>query len=164
VPFEGFSIHLKSHFQSLLGDVDAYPVTQRAHWGELYFETEDLQPIYQRLNDAGVAFIHPICEQPWGQRVMRFYDPDGHIIEIGETMEAVVWRFHERGLSTEIISEKSGMPRGFIESVSKNTLSPPRQAAANTACRRNHNWNQMNIRARSASFKVGGSIGSLSFH
>ena len=117
VPFEGFSLHLKSHFQSLLGDVTANPVTQKAHWGELYFETEDLEPIYQRLNDAGVAFIHPICEQAWGQRVMRFYDPDGHIIEIGETMEVVVWRFHEQGLSIDRISEKGGMPRVFIESV-----------------------------------------------
>jgi catechol 2,3-dioxygenase-like lactoylglutathione lyase family enzyme len=119
VPFEGFSIHLKSHFQSLLGDAEHYPVTQKAHWGELYFETDELEPIYQRLTEAGVEFIHPICEQPWGQRVMRFYDPDGHIIEIGETMEAVVWRFHEQGFSVDRISEKSGMPREFIEGVIK---------------------------------------------
>ena len=49
VPFEGFSIHLKSHFQSLLGDVTQFPVTQKANWGELYFETDDLEPDYQRL-------------------------------------------------------------------------------------------------------------------
>ena len=119
VPFEGFSIHLKSHFQSLLGDAAQFPVTQKAHWGELYFETDDLEPIYQRLNEAGVACIHPISEQPWGQRVMRFYDPDGHIVEIGETMPAVVWRFYEQGFSIDMISEKSGMPHEFIESVIK---------------------------------------------
>lgn len=119
VPFEGFSLHLKSHFQSLLGDAEKYPVTQKAHWGELYFEADELEPFYQRLNQAGVEFIHPICEQPWGQRVMRFYDPDGHILEIGETMEAVVWRFHEQGLAIELIAEKSAMPREFIEGVIK---------------------------------------------
>lgn len=119
VSFEGFSIHLKSHFQSLLGDVAEFPVTQKAHWGELYFETDELEPIFQRLNEADVEFIHPICEQPWGQRVTRFYDPDGHIIEIGETMEAVVWRFYEQGLSIDIIREKSSMPREFIEGVIK---------------------------------------------
>jgi catechol 2,3-dioxygenase-like lactoylglutathione lyase family enzyme len=119
VPFEGFSIHLKSHFQSLLGDVAQFPVTQKAHWGELYFETDELEPIFQRLNEADVEFIHPICEQPWGQRVTRFYDPDGHIIEIGETMEAVVWRFYEQGHSIDNISEKSSMPREFIEGVIK---------------------------------------------
>ena len=119
VPFEGFSIHLKSHFQSLLGEESLYPVTEKAHWGELYFETDELEPTYQRLNEAGVEFIHPICEQPWGQRVMRFYDPDGHIIEIGETMSAVVWRYYEQGSSIDIISEKSGMPRDYIEGVIK---------------------------------------------
>lgn len=117
VPFEGFSLHLQEHFQSLLGEAAAYPVTPKAHWGELYFETDELEPIAQRLNAAGVEFIHPICEQPWGQRVMRFYDPDGHVIEIGETLEAVVWRFHEQGLSNAQINEKSGMPHEFIEGV-----------------------------------------------
>lgn len=123
VPFEGFSLHLKSHFQSLLGEASMYPVTHKAHWGELYFETDELEPVYRRLNEAGVEFIHPICEQPWGQRVMRFYDPDGHIIEIGETMQAVVWRFHEQGLSMDSISQKSSMPRDFIENVIKERTS-----------------------------------------
>ena len=119
VPFEGFSIHLKSHFQSLLGDASQYPVIQKAHWGELYFETDELERVYLRLSEAGVEFIHAICEQPWGQRVMRFYDPDGHIIEIGETMEAVVWRFYEQGHSADVIRIKSGMPLEFIEGVIK---------------------------------------------
>jgi hypothetical protein len=48
---------------------------------------------------------------------MRLYDPDGHIVEIGETMEAVVWRFYRQGLSVEQICEKSSMPREFIEHV-----------------------------------------------
>jgi catechol 2,3-dioxygenase-like lactoylglutathione lyase family enzyme len=115
VPFEGFSLHLKSHFQSLLGDETQYPVTPKAHWGELYFETDELEPIYQRLSQASVEFIDPICEQPWGQRVMRFYDPNGHIIEIGETMEAVVLRFHQQGLSIDLIMQRSSMPREFVE-------------------------------------------------
>jgi hypothetical protein len=104
-----------------------YPVTWKAHWGELYFETDELEPIYQRLKEAEVEFIHPVGEQPWGQRVMRFYDPDGHIIEIGETMEAVVWRLHEQGLSVEEIHEKSGMPPAFIEGVIQERT--PRQTS-----------------------------------
>ena len=64
-----------------------------------------------------MEFIHPICEQPWGQRVMRLYDPDGHIVEIGETMGAVVWRFYEQGLSIDLIMGRSSMPREFVEHV-----------------------------------------------
>jgi hypothetical protein len=109
-------------FQSLLGDAAHYPVTKKAHWGELYFELDELDPIYQRLHEAGVEFIHPIREQPWGQRVMRLYDPDGHIVEIGESMEAVVWRFYKQGLSIDLVGEKSSMPREFVERVIKERV------------------------------------------
>jgi catechol 2,3-dioxygenase-like lactoylglutathione lyase family enzyme len=89
VVFEGeFAIHLKSHFQALLGGEAQYPITARANNGELYFETDEIETIQQRLKQAGIEFIHEIQLQPWGQRVMRLYDPDGHIVEIGEPMEA----------------------------------------------------------------------------
>ncbi len=124
VQFEGdFSIHLKSHYQSLLGDPNKYPVVRKSHWGELYFETDDLDAIYQSLKNVGVEFIQSIREQPWGQRMMSLYDPDSHIVEIGESMEAVVWRFHEKGLSIDLISEKSSMPREFVEGVIKESMS-----------------------------------------
>jgi catechol 2,3-dioxygenase-like lactoylglutathione lyase family enzyme len=116
VAFEGdFTIHLKSHFQSLLGDASKYPITSKAHNGELYFDTDDLEAIYQRLQAAGVEFIEGIQEQPWGQRAIRLYDPDGHIIEIGEPMDITVRRFHRQGWSIERIAEKTGMPREFIQ-------------------------------------------------
>ncbi len=118
VTFHGdFAIHLKSHYQSLLGDSAHSPVVKKAHWGELYFETDTLDLIYVRLQQEAVEFVHALREQPWGQRVMRFYDPDGHIVEIGETMEAVVLRFHEDGESISTIADKSSMPREFVEQV-----------------------------------------------
>ena len=118
VQFDGdFSIHLKPHYQALLGGAAQYPVTKRAHWGELYFEIDELEPVYQRLLEADVEFIHSIQEQPWGQRVMCFYDPDDHLVEIGESMEAVVLRFYKQGLSIDLISEKSSMPPEFVEHV-----------------------------------------------
>jgi catechol 2,3-dioxygenase-like lactoylglutathione lyase family enzyme len=118
VTFEGdFAIHLKPHFQALLGDPIQYPVTKKAHDGELYFETDEIESIYQRLKQAGIEFIHPIREQPWGQCVIRLYDPDGYIVEIGEFIETVVWRFYKQGLSIDLISEKSSMPREFVEHV-----------------------------------------------
>ncbi len=118
VTFEGdFAIHLKSHFQQLLGEAEHYPIVKKAHAGELYFETDDVEPLSRRLHDAGVEFIHGIREQPWGQRVMRFYDPDGHVVEVGESMEAVVWRFHRQGYALKEIVSKSSMPREFVEQV-----------------------------------------------
>jgi hypothetical protein len=40
-----------------------------------------------------------VFEHGWGQRVIRFYDLDWHIIEVGEEMDFVVRRFLAQGLS-----------------------------------------------------------------
>ncbi len=122
VAFEGdFTIHLKSHFQSLLGDAAKYPITAKAHNGELYFDSDDIESTYQRLQAAGVEFIEAIQEQPWGQRAMHLYDPDGHIIEIGEPMDITVQRFYGQGWSIERIAEKTGMPHEFIQGAIKES-------------------------------------------
>jgi uncharacterized glyoxalase superfamily protein PhnB len=116
VQFEGgFSIHQKAHFQTLLGDESRYPITLKSNTGELYFETTDTETVQERLKRSGAKFIHEIREQPWGQRVMRLYDLDGHILEIGESMESAVERLHEQGLSVEELVKKTGMPKEFVE-------------------------------------------------
>lgn len=111
----GFSIHQRAHFQTFLGDEHHYTIILKSNSGELYFETENLEAAQKRLKLAGVEFIHEIEEQSWGQRVMRLYDLDGHIIEIGESMESSILRLHELGLSMEEIVKKTGMPNEFVE-------------------------------------------------
>jgi catechol 2,3-dioxygenase-like lactoylglutathione lyase family enzyme len=111
----GYAVHQKAHFQSLLGDESQYPIVKKAHNGDLVFETDALETLYQTLKQAAVEFIHEIQEQPWGQRVMRLYDPDGHVLEIGETMEASVWRLYSQGLSIERVREITAMPMEFVE-------------------------------------------------
>jgi catechol 2,3-dioxygenase-like lactoylglutathione lyase family enzyme len=49
----------------------------------LYFEHDDVDAAYENIAPH-VELIHPVERQAWGQRVFRFYDPDGHAIEIGE--------------------------------------------------------------------------------
>lgn len=51
---------------------------------EVYFESDKLDEIYARLKEYNVEFIHGIEKQSWGQNVFRFYDPDRHVVEIGE--------------------------------------------------------------------------------
>ena len=116
VSFEGnLAIHLRSHFQELLGEESQYPITLKTHNGELYFEADALEPIFERLRQAGAEFISEIQEQPWGQLAMRLYDPDGHILEIGESMEETVRRFYRQGWTAARIQEKTGMPHEFVE-------------------------------------------------
>ena len=50
----------------------------------LYFESNDLEEIFERVKKSGVTIIHGIEEQFWGQSSFRFYDPDGHIVDISD--------------------------------------------------------------------------------
>jgi catechol 2,3-dioxygenase-like lactoylglutathione lyase family enzyme len=52
----------------------------------LYFEHPDIDAAFIAISPH-VRLIHPVERQEWGQRVFRFYDPDGHAIEVGEPLE-----------------------------------------------------------------------------
>ncbi len=83
VSFGSFCIHLRSHFQKL---IDNKPISNSANNFELYFDSDDLTQTVKKLQECNVQFIHEIREMPWKQKVIRFYDPDNNIIEIGEPM------------------------------------------------------------------------------
>jgi catechol 2,3-dioxygenase-like lactoylglutathione lyase family enzyme len=87
---------------------------------ELYFETDDLDAIQGRLSGAGVPFVHPLREQPWGQRVFRVYDPDGHIVELGEPMPVVVMRFLSQGMPVEEVAERTSMPLDIVRQLAQS--------------------------------------------
>ncbi|MBN1579916.1 MAG: VOC family protein [Anaerolineae bacterium] len=84
---------------------------------ELYFETADLEAASTRLLEAGVVFLHPLREQPWGQRAFRVYDPDGHIVELGEPMPAVIVRLFGEGMSAKAVAERTGMPLDIVKQI-----------------------------------------------
>ncbi|WP_298665467.1 VOC family protein [uncultured Methanofollis sp.] len=77
---------------------------------EVYFETAEIEEMAGRVADAGVRLLHPLKEQPWAQRVVRFFDPDGHLVEVAEPMPAVVARLAAEGLSDAGISERTTLP------------------------------------------------------
>ena len=91
-------------------------VTLKSNAGELYFETEDMDAFYKHLESFDILYVHKLHEQPWGQRVVRFYDPDGHIIEAAEKLDAVIARFAAQGLSPEETADRMGIPLDFVVS------------------------------------------------
>jgi len=115
VSFEGgFAIHLKSHFSDLIS-INKNDIVQKSNNSELYFEEDDLDSFLQKLKGMdSVEYVHGLKEQPWGQRVIRFYDPDMHIVEVGEPMESVVKRLLSEGSSVEETSKRTLMPEEFV--------------------------------------------------
>lgn len=118
VTFHGdYAIHLKSHFKKLINNKE---IRTGANNFELYFEYDNVEEIVKVLKDNNVSFVHEIREQPWRQKVVRFYDPDENLIEIGESMEYLAHRLTNEGMSIEQISETTNMSVDFIiESIEK---------------------------------------------
>lgn len=49
-----------------------------------------------------------------GQRVILFYDPDKHIIEVAENMKTVCKRLLDRGITIEETAKRMDVPIEFI--------------------------------------------------
>ena len=82
--------------------------------GELYFEDEDMDAFCGHLKQFDICYVHPLFEHHWGQRVVWFYDPDKHIIEVGEKLDAVILRFMEQGLSAEETAVRMDIPVDYV--------------------------------------------------
>ena len=76
---------------------------------ELYFETENIDEVVAKIEPIELAYIHQLVEEPWGQKTMRFYDPEQNIVEIAESLFGFVFRMEQEGLSVEVISNKTGI-------------------------------------------------------
>lgn len=55
---------------------------------ELYFEEPDIERFVEKLESyyPEVKYVNRLMTHSWGQKVVRFYDPDGNLIEVGTPM------------------------------------------------------------------------------
>lgn len=52
---------------------------------ELYFEEQDIEGFIKKLESLypDIEYVNRLMTHSWGQRVIRFYDLDGNLIEVG---------------------------------------------------------------------------------
>ena len=52
---------------------------------ELYFEEANIEAFVEKLENLNpsVQYVNHLMTHSWGQKVVRFYDPDGNLIEVG---------------------------------------------------------------------------------
>lgn len=99
VTFEGFS--LQQGYAELVG-IAVDSVKEQSHNFQVYFEVEDLDKVYAEIkNISDLQWVHEIKEYPWGQRDIRVYDPDKHIVEK---------RFFSQGMSAEEVAKRTMFP------------------------------------------------------
>ena len=78
---DGLVLQEEKYWRGFLGK-DIMP---RNNSCELYFEEEDIDAFYERLKKLypETEFVNLPMTHSWGQRVVRFYDLDGNLIEVG---------------------------------------------------------------------------------
>ena len=81
---------------------------------ELYFETENIEEVVKQIEKNNILLQHELIEETWGQKTIRFYDPDNNLIELGEKLEVFIERMNKEGHSIEQIHKKTGVPQDQI--------------------------------------------------
>lgn len=109
VTFEGgLALYQRDLFQNLIGGERT--IMNKSNNFELYFEDDHLIEIEQEVSKNGFEFVHRIREEPWKQKVFRFYDYDNNIVVIAETMKKACYRLFKENNTVEEIAKMTGMP------------------------------------------------------
>ena len=78
---EGLVLQDEKIWKSFL-DRDIVPKSNSC---ELYFEEQDIETFVEKLERLypEIEYVNHLMTHSWGQRVIRFYDLDGNLIEVG---------------------------------------------------------------------------------
>ena len=81
---EGLVLQDEKIWKSFL-DRDVVPKSNSC---ELYFEEQDIEAFARKLEKLypDIEYVNRLMTHSWGQRVIRFYDLDGNLIEVGTPM------------------------------------------------------------------------------
>lgn len=107
----GLSLQTQETYKDFIG-------TSKISFGgnnfEVYFEEDDFDAFENKLKNLEIEYVHPVKQHSWGQRVVRFYDPDKHIMEVGENMKVVCRRFLDSGLTPQQVAQRMDVPIKFV--------------------------------------------------
>lgn len=81
---EGLVLQDETIWKSFLGK-DIIPENNSC---ELYFEESNLDAFVEKLERLypQIQYVNKMMTHSWGQKVVRFYDLDGNLIEVGTPM------------------------------------------------------------------------------
>jgi len=81
---EGLVLQDAAIWKSFLGK----DLIAKNNTSELYFEERDIEGFVKKLEESEfeIEYVNELMTHSWGQKVVRFYDPDGNLIEVGTPM------------------------------------------------------------------------------
>ena len=87
---------------------------------ELYFEEKNIEAFVEKLDNLypDVKYVNRLMTHSWGQKIVRFYDLDGNLIEVGTPMKEtdrmkmiISFRKHSVGFSLNVFYFKFALFR-----------------------------------------------------
>ena len=81
---EGLVLQEEKYWKEFLGQ----EIIPENNASELYFEERDIEGFAEKLEKyyPDVKYVNRLMTHSWGQKVIRFYDPDGNLIEVGTSV------------------------------------------------------------------------------
>ena len=109
----GFSIQVD--YIGIIGEAD-FKIAYKSNDHELVTEVEDFGEFVSHLQQfRDIVYVHGVKEYPWLQRVIRFYDPDFHIIEVGESMGSIFKKLFGQRMNIQEIAKKTQHPVEYVK-------------------------------------------------
>ena len=81
---EGLVLQEEKIWKDFLGKT----IIPESNWCELYFEEQNIERFVEKLERLypNIQYVNRLMTHSWGQKVVRFYDLDGNLIEVGTPM------------------------------------------------------------------------------
>lgn len=81
---EGLVLQDEKIWKELLGK----EILPESNSCELYFEEQNIEAFAEKLERLypSIRYVNKLVVHSWGQKVVRFYDLDGNLIEVGTPM------------------------------------------------------------------------------
>ncbi|MBQ0079456.1 MAG: VOC family protein [Eubacterium sp.] len=78
---DGLVLQAEEYWKKFL----AKDIVSHSNSCELYFEEPEIEAFVEKLESyyPDVEYVNRLMSHEWGQKVVRFYDPDGNLIEVG---------------------------------------------------------------------------------
>ena len=103
----GFALQTLDSWRAFINDAD---ISFGGCDAELYFEEDEFDTFWHKVQSYPyLRLVHPIKTHAWGQRVVRLFDPDRHIIEVGEPLARVAARFAAEGMNNDAVAKRMGI-------------------------------------------------------
>ena len=84
---EGLVLQDEKIWKNFLGK----DIISKSNSCELYFEEQDIEAFIEKLERLypSIEYVNRLTTHSWGQRVIRFYDLDGNLIEVGTPIKSL---------------------------------------------------------------------------